>query len=174
MRVAVYAGSFDPVTRGHLDVIHKARALADRLHVVVGVNPDKQTWFSVEERVSLLTACVPTDVVVASTPGLIVDYAKAVGASWLVRGVRTVTDADAELTLARLNAALAPQLTTVFINADPNTAEVSSSRLKQLALARHALSDWCPQVVEAALLARLERIGPSRSDASPGVVLADR
>jgi pantetheine-phosphate adenylyltransferase len=169
MRVAVYAGSFDPVTNGHLDVIDKARALADRLHVVVGINPDKHTWFSVEERVSLLTACLPSGVVVASTPGLIVDYAKAVGASWLVRGVRTVTDADAELTLARVNAALAPQLTTVFINADPTTAEVSSSRLKQLALARHPLSDWCPPVVEAALLERLKRAGLSLGHTSPAV-----
>ncbi|MBL8923261.1 MAG: pantetheine-phosphate adenylyltransferase [Myxococcaceae bacterium] len=151
MRIAVYAGSFDPVTSGHLDVIEKARALADTLHVVVAMNPEKTGSFSVEERVALLQACVPPSVVVTSTPGLVIDYARSVGARWLVRGVRSVTDAEAELRLASLNATLAPELTTVFVNADPARAEVSSSRLKELAREGADLSAWCHPVVAAAL-----------------------
>lgn len=154
MRIAVYAGSFDPVTNGHLDVIDKARALANVVHVVVGLNPDKQAWFSAEERVSLLRSCVPSGVVVASTEGLIVDYARSVGARWLVRGVRSVTDAESELRLSGLNATLAPEITTLFINADPDKAEVSSSRLKQLAQTSADVSAWCPASVERVLRTR--------------------
>lgn len=163
MRIAVYAGSFDPVTSGHLDVIEKARSLADALHVVVAINPEKAGLFSIEERVALLQACVPPTVVVASTPGLVIDYARSVGARWLVRGVRSVTDAEAELRLASLNATLAPELTTVFVNADPARAEVSSSRLKELSRLGADLSAWCHPVVAAALRARTAEKHPGHA-----------
>ena len=154
-RVAVYAGTFDPVTFGHLDVITKAAALVDVLHVLVAVNPQKATWFSIDERERLLRSVCPPGVRVASTQGMVVDFAKSVGATWLVRGVRSTTDATAELELAALNAGLAPGVTTIFVNADPTLSEVSSSGLKALAAGGGALENVCPSVVAKAVRERL-------------------
>lgn len=153
-RVGVYAGSFDPVTFGHLDVVTKAADLVDELHVLVAVNPKKTTWFTREERVALLQAVVPPGVVVASTEGYVVEYASAVGAAWLVRGVRTTTDAAAELELAALNASLAPEVRTFFVTADPALSGVSSSGLKALLTAGERVDHVCPPQVVAALVER--------------------
>ncbi len=158
-RVAVYAGTFDPVTFGHLDVITKAAALVDVLHVLVAVNPQKTTWFSIEEREALLRSVCPAGVLVASTQGMVVDFAKSVGATWLIRGVRTTTDATAELELAALNAGLAPNITTLFVNADPTLSEVSSSGLKAMAVGGRALENVCPSTVAKAVRAWLARRG---------------
>ncbi|MDP1920605.1 MAG: pantetheine-phosphate adenylyltransferase [Myxococcales bacterium] len=171
-RVAVYAGTFDPVTFGHLDVITKAAALVDVLHVLVAVNPQKATWFSIDERERLLHAVCRAGVRVASTQGMVVDFAKSVGATWLVRGVRSTTDATAELELAALNAGLAPGITTIFVNADPTLSEVSSSGLKALAAGGGALENVCPPVVAKAVRDRLAQrhasvSGNERREAAP-------
>ncbi len=157
MRLGVYAGSFDPVTVGHLAVIDKASALVDRLVVVVAVNPDKRTWFTLEERVQLLRQSLPSRVEVTSTTGWVVNLARDLGATWLFRGVRDGTDAEAELKLAAINASIAPEVTTVFITADPRLVEVSSSRLKAEAEAGHDLAGLCPPAVARALAVALER-----------------
>ncbi|MDP3500414.1 MAG: pantetheine-phosphate adenylyltransferase [Myxococcales bacterium] len=163
-RVAVYAGTFDPVTFGHLDVITKAAALVDVLHVLVAVNPQKATWFSIDERERLLRSVCPAGVRVASTQGMVVDFAKSVGATWLVRGVRSTTDATAELELAALNAGLAPDITTIFVTADPTLSEVSSSGLKAMAARGGALENVCPPAVAKAVRERLaQRRDASRS-----------
>lgn len=158
-RVAVYAGTFDPVTFGHLDVITKAAALVDVLHVLVAVNPQKTTWFTIEERQALLRSVCPAGVLVGATHGMVVDFAKSVGATWLIRGVRTITDATAELELAALNAGLAPGITTLFVNADPTLSEVSSSGLKALAAGGGSLENVCPAAVAKAVRDRLAQRG---------------
>jgi pantetheine-phosphate adenylyltransferase len=157
MRLGLYAGSFDPVTVGHLAVIEKASALVDRLYVVVAVNSDKQTWFTLDERVRLLRESVRANVEVTSTTGWVVTLATELGATWLFRGVRDGTDAEAELRLAALNASVAPGVTTVFITADPRLVEVSSSRLKAIALAGGSLEGLCPAPVARALKGALAR-----------------
>jgi len=155
-RVAVYAGTFDPVTFGHLDVITKAAALVDVLHVLVAVNPQKTTWFSSKSVGRCCARCVR--VLVDSTQGMVVDFARSVGATWLIRGVRTTTDAAAELELATLNANLAPPVTTLFVNADPKLSLVSSSGLKALATSGGSLANVCPPPVAQA------RLGPRVQD----------
>lgn len=92
------------MTFGHLDVVAKAAALVDVLYVLIAANPRKTTWFSIEERQALLKSVCPSVVLVDSTQGMVVDFAKSVGATWLIRGVRTTTDATAELERAALNA----------------------------------------------------------------------
>jgi pantetheine-phosphate adenylyltransferase len=154
VRIAVYAGSFDPVTNGHLAIVHKALALVDQLHVLVAVNPGKQPWFSAAERVELLRAVLPAGVQVASTAGYVVDYARQVEARWLIRGVRDGADATSELQLAALNTSLAPDVSTWFVPADPTTFEISSSRLKALCAAGQPLEALCPAVVAQALRRR--------------------
>jgi pantetheine-phosphate adenylyltransferase len=168
VRIAVYAGSFDPVTNGHLDIVHKALALVDQLHVLVAVNPGKQPWFSAVERVELLRAVVPAGVQVGSTAGYVVHYAQQVEAKWLIRGVRDGADATSELQLAALNASLAPDVSTLFVPAGPATFEISSSRLKALCAAGQPLDALCPSVVVQALRRRGAPRAPAPTRATVG------
>ena len=160
MTIAVYAGSFDPVTAGHLSVIRQAARLFGHVVVVVAINPDKRTLLTVAERMELLREVVALhpNVTVASTEGLIVDYARAIGASVLLRGVRGATDAQFETTLAHANRALAPDLSTLFLPAEAHLAEVSSSHLKEKLARGEDVSSFCPPAVAAKLR---ERLSPS-------------
>ncbi len=161
MRVAVYAGTFDPITRGHLSVIERGARLFDRLLVVVAVNPSKEPLFSVEERVQMIREVTRpwTNVDCAGTAGYVVELARTRGAQYLVRGVRNCTDVEGEIALARVNHELAPDIETVFVPAHPELSEVSSSRLKELAIQEKDVSKYCPVEI-AALLRKRVRIGP--------------
>ena len=162
MTIAVYAGSFDPVTAGHLSVIRQAARLFGHVVVVVAINPDKRTLLTVAERVELLREVVALhpNVTVASTQGLIVDYARAIGASVLLRGVRGATDAQFETQLAQNNRALAPELSTLFLPAEAHLAEVSSSLLKEKLVRGEDVSAFCPPAVVARLRQHLTSSAP--------------
>lgn len=157
MRLGLYAGTFDPITRGHLSVIERAARLFDRLLVVVAVNPDKQPLFSPEERVEMVRETVAKwpNVECTSTAGYVVHLAAARGARHLVRGVRCCTDVEGEIALANMNRVLAPEIETVFIPAHPELSEVSSSRLKELARNGLDVAPYCPAEVAARLIQRL-------------------
>jgi pantetheine-phosphate adenylyltransferase len=155
--LAIYAGTFDPITRGHLSVVERAAALFDRLLVVVAVNPDKAPLFSADERVEMIREVTRPwpNVACASTEGFVVALARARGARYLVRGVRGATDVEAEIALAQLNRDLAPEVETVFVPARAELAEVSSSRLKALAAEGRDISSFCPPQVETRLRNKL-------------------
>jgi pantetheine-phosphate adenylyltransferase len=157
IRIAVYAGTFDPITKGHLSVIERAARMFDRLVVVVAVNPNKRPLFSVEERLAMIadvTRAWP-NVEAASTQGYVVELARSAGARYLVRGVRGITDIEAETALAHMNHELAPEVETVFIPAHAALSEVSSSRLKQLASEGADLAHYCPPEIIAPLRERV-------------------
>jgi pantetheine-phosphate adenylyltransferase len=164
MRVAVYAGTFDPITRGHLSVIERAARLFDRLVVVVAVNPTKQPLFSAEERVEMIREVVRRwrNVDCTSTSGMVVKLAAARGARYLVRGVRGSTDVEAEIELANMNHDLAPEIETVFIPAHPTLSEVSSSRLKQLAAQELDISQYCPDEILERLKQKVTGDAPAK------------
>lgn len=153
-RTAFFPGSFDPPTLGHLDVMRRALALADRLVVGVGVNLDKQAWLAVETRVGLLRELAPPGVEVATFDGLAVDAARSVGATLLVRGVRDPADVAAELQMARANRLLDPGLETVLLTASPETAHVSSRLVREVHRSGGDVGIFVPPVVAAALPAR--------------------
>lgn len=135
-RICVYAGSFDPVTVGHEDIIRRAAKLCDTLYVVVMHNPAKKGCFSAAERVSLLQ-CVTKDVpqvIVDVWDGLMVDYVRRVRADFVIRGIRGVRDMESESDLAQINARLLPGLETVFLMAKPELSCVSSSAVREAAL----------------------------------------
>jgi pantetheine-phosphate adenylyltransferase len=157
MRLAIYAGTFDPITRGHLSVIDRAAQLFDRLIVVVAVNPTKAPLFSVEEREDMIRDVTRPwpNVSCMRTEGYVVALAQDHGARYLVRGVRGATDIEAEIALARMNHQLAPDIETVFVPAHFDLSEVSSSRLKQLAAGGLDVSAYCPPEIEARLRRRL-------------------
>jgi pantetheine-phosphate adenylyltransferase len=150
---AVYPGSFDPLTNGHLDVVERALGIFDKLIVAVAANPDKRKpLFTVKERMELISAALKgrERVEVASFTGLTVEYARSRGATTLVKGLRAYSDFDAELQ-ALMNRKLAPDIHTVFLMSSFAHIYVSSSILKDIASYGGNVSDLVPQAVAKAL-----------------------
>lgn len=150
---AVFAGSFDPPTNGHLDIIKRASGLFESVDVVVSVNPEKKTMFTEEERVAFLKELIKTfnNVSVHSYKGIVVNYAKEVGAKVLVRGVRSANDFGYEFELALMNQNLNPDIETVFLQSKEKYAIVKSSSIKQLAQFGGDISRMVPPLVAEAL-----------------------
>ena len=159
MKHAVYAGTFDPVTAGHLSVVERAAPLFDRMTVLVAVNPAKASLFSVPERVEILReALAPWPQATAdATEELVINWARANGARWLVRGLRGASDSEMETSLAHVNHELASEITTILVPARPDLAIVSSSMLKQLARGGADLTRFCPPAVARRMVERLGR-----------------
>ena len=153
-RVAVYTGTFDPVHHGHLDVIRRCSRLFDRLIVGVGINPDKATLFTTEERVDLIRAVTGDlgNVEVRGFDGLAVQFVRASGARIMVRGLRTLSDMEYEFTMSLMNLHLDPEIETVFLMAKEEFSHVSSSLLRQIAKLGGDLSKFLPEPVRDALV----------------------
>lgn len=158
-QVAVYTGSFDPITLGHLDVIERASRIFNHIVVGVGINPDKQPLFDQEERVKLVEAAVAylDNVTVRRFNGLSVTFVREQKAQVVLRGVRSLTDIEAEFTMTLANRMLDPEIETVFLMADAQYSHISSSLLKQITpLANDiALGKFVPPAVVNALREKL-------------------
>jgi len=146
---AVYPGSFDPVTNGHLDIIKRASRIFDEIMVVVLVNPDKKTLFSVEERVELIERVTKTfiNVKVSSYTGLTVNFVKAYEAKVIIRGLRAVSDFENEFQMALMNNKLAPDIETVFMMTSAEHLFLSSSSIKQVAAFDGCVEGLVPHVI---------------------------
>ena len=133
MKIAVYPGSFDPITNGHLEILKRALNIFDRVIVLVAVNPTKQTRFSSEERVAMIKEAVNDDrVEVDSYDGLTVEYAKAHGAKHLIRGLRAVTDFEYEFSLASANDFIDSSVDSVFLMSKAEKSFINSSMIMEL------------------------------------------
>jgi len=155
---ALYPGSFDAVTFGHLDIVRRAARHYQRVTVAVAANPGKlQPLFSVDERVAMLRECVAGmgNVDVASFPGLTVEFARSIGAEIILRGLRAVSDFEFEFQMAMMNENLAPEVTTMFMVPSPEFSFVSSSLVKEIAKYQGDISHFVPENVAAAILARM-------------------
>jgi pantetheine-phosphate adenylyltransferase len=159
LHVAVYTGSFDPITLGHLNVIERCSRLVDRLVIGVGVNIDKQSLFTVEERFEQITTATKRfpNVEVKSFDGLAVQFVRDCNSRLMVRGVRTLSDMEAEFTMSLANRQLDPGIETIFLMAGEEYSHVSSSLIKQIAAlaGRDELLRFVPENVADALLAKL-------------------
>jgi pantetheine-phosphate adenylyltransferase len=157
MRKALYHGSFDPVTRGHLDLIARGAALFGRLVVAVADNPRKKPAFTVEERVAMLRRHTRKhrNVEVASFTGLAVDFAESRGLGAILRGARTTSDFEFEYQMALTNRSLAPAVETVFLMPSEEYAFLSSSLIKEVVASGGTASRWVTPDVERALAKRL-------------------
>jgi pantetheine-phosphate adenylyltransferase len=154
---ALYPGSFDPITNGHLDLIHRSSKLCDRLIVAVLRNERKAPLFSVEERTEMLrevVKCYP-NVEVDSFDGLLVGYAEAKGASIIIRGIRAISDYEYELQMALMNRRLCPDIETVFLMAGEAYSFISSRLVKEVIALGGNISGLVPPSVEVRLRKRV-------------------
>jgi pantetheine-phosphate adenylyltransferase len=160
-RVALYAGSFDPVTNGHLDVIRQAARLADRLVIGVGIHPGKTPLFAFEDRLAMLVdVCTPIvkaagcELATVTFDDLVVSLARREGAAMLIRGLRDGSDFDYEMQMAGMNAAMAPEVQTVFLPAAPTVRPITATLVRQIAGMGGDVTPFVPAPVAARLKAR--------------------
>lgn len=156
---AVYAGTFDPVTNGHLDIIERATRMYDHLYVTIFNNPAKKSMFTLEERLNLLREVTKDfdNVTIDASDELSVEYAKNVGASVLVRGLRATMDFEYELQLAFSNQYLDDSVDMVFLMTRPNHSYISSSSVKEIASHHHSVEGLVPEFVEEALKKKINQ-----------------
>jgi len=163
-RIALYAGSFDPVTNGHLDVVRHAVRIADRLVIAIGVHPGKTPLFTAEERTAMLHEnCAPfareakCELHCTTFSDLVVDAARKEGATMLIRGVRDGTDLDYEMQMAGMNSAMAPEVVTVFLPASPAVRPITATLVRQIAGMGGDVSAFVPVPVVARLKNKFAR-----------------
>ncbi len=172
MRIAIYPGSFDPLTNGHLDVVERAARLFDRVVVAVAENEGKRPLFSTNERRKLVTVAVAglANVEVETFGGLLVEYVVQRGGSAIVRGLRAVSDFEFEFQLALMNRKLNDHVETIFMMPKDTYTFVSSRLVKEIARLGGDIRPFVPPNIEAALRKRLAPVKSARSNAvSPGV-----
>ena len=157
MKRAIYPGSFDPVTLGHMDIIRRASRVVDELVIGVLINRDKNPLFTVEERVKMLNEVTRdmTNVIVVPFDGLLVEFAKKMDACMIVRGLRAITDFEYELQMAQTNRVLAPDVDTVFLTTSLEYAYLSSTILKEVAHFGGDLSKFAPAEITDAVIEKI-------------------
>lgn len=155
--IAIYPGSFDPITNGHLDLIDRGSALFDKLIVAILRNEEKRALFTVDERIEMLNEVIArfSNVEVASFDGLLVDYAVHCGASVILRGIRAVSDYEYELQMALMNRRLQPEIETVFLMAGEAHSFISSRLVKEVIGLGGNISGLVPPSVEGRLRKRV-------------------
>ena len=149
MRVGVYPGSFDAITKGHLDLIERAASKFDKVIVAVLININKKGMFSIEERVNLIEKCVAkyNNVEVKSFNGLLIDFVRKEKADVIIKGLRSVTDFEYEFQMALMNRELANEVETVFMVTSPNYSYISSSAIKQVASFSGEIKNFVPKEI---------------------------
>lgn len=162
MRVAIYPGSFDPITLGHLDVLTRAAKMFDKVYIVIMKNPKKKTLFSEEERCEMIKEVVRDanllNVEVEIGTGLTVNYARSKGANVIIRGLRATMDFEYEVQIASVNMSLAPEVETIFLPTKPELSFVSSSTVKEIASVGESLHRLVPKGVEEMLVKKYQTI----------------
>lgn len=153
---AMYPGTFDPITLGHVDLVRRACRLFDRVVVAIAVNPSKEPMFSIDERVQLATAAIGDleTVEVTGYDGLTVDFAKANGLQVIVRGLRAISDFEYEFQLANMNRHLTDEVETAFLTPTEKYTYISSSLVREIASLGGDISEFVPAAVNKALFAR--------------------
>lgn len=160
MKTAIYPGSFDPFTNGHLDILERSLEIVDRLIIAVLVNSSKKQLFSVEERVQLINEVLENDkrVQVLTFSGLLVDFCRAQGSNLVIRGLRAVSDFDYEHAMYLMNQQQLKEFETIFLMAKSENSFISSSMVKEVASLGGSISEQVPQPI----LKRMQQLYPTK------------
>jgi len=161
-RTGVYPGTFDPITRGHMDIIRRGAKLCDRLVIGVTTNASKSPMFSVDERMAMVereVAAIGGDIRVVCFDSLLMDFAEREGASMIVRGLRAVADFEYEYQMAGMNQQINDRIETVFLMADVCLQPIASKLVKEIALFGGPIAKFVTPAVEAEVIARVEILG---------------
>jgi pantetheine-phosphate adenylyltransferase len=161
MKRAVYPGSFDPITNGHLDIINRASRVFDEVVVGVLINPDKKGLFNIEERVNLIEKCVGNlkNVKVQGFSGLLINFMKVVDAKVIVKGLRAVSDFEYEFQMALMNNKLDPKIETVFMMTNAKYSYLSSSSVKQVAMFGGCIKGLVPNEIYDEIVSKANKEG---------------
>lgn len=158
MKIAVYPGSFDPITNGHLDIVQRALEIFDKIYIAIAINSSKKTLFSLEERKELIEKVIQSrekfinKVEVVVFTNLLVNFAKEIQANAIIRGIRAVTDFEYEYAIYQVNRELAPEIDTIFLMASREYSFISSSIIKEVARYGKILENYAPKEVNEALI----------------------
>lgn len=157
--LAIYPGSFDPLTNGHLDILQRSLGLFDKVIIAIAVNSNKSTLFSIEERLEFIHKVTQglKGLEIDTFQGLTVDYCNKVGANSIIRGLRAVTDFDYEYAISLMNKKLAPNVETVFLMSSGEYSFISSTIVKEVARHGRDVSNQVPEIVSKALLKKLSQ-----------------
>lgn len=157
---ALYPGTFDPITNGHIDIIKRASKLFDKVIVTIAVNSSKKQLFSKEERKDMILKCIKTfkNVSVDTFDGLIVDYARKKNASVLIRGMRAVSDFEYEFQMSLINSKLNKDITTIFMMPNEKYTYLNSSIVRELSSFKGNISDFVPKYVQKRLKEKLKSL----------------
>lgn len=157
MKICVYPGSFDPITYGHIDVIERAAKISDKLVIAVLVNDNKASTFSLDERVRMIKSVIgeKSNIDVECFSGLLVDFAQKINASYIIRGLRAVSDFEYELQMALLNKNLNPEIETLFMMTNIHYSFLSSSIVKELAKNGGEIDDLVPASIKDTIINRM-------------------
>lgn len=148
MKIAVYAGSFDPISNGHLDIIQRAAKLVDKLYVLVTKNIGKQSTFTADERINMIKSVINNEnIIVDKTDDLVVRYAKKVNANIIVRGLRNIQDFESEISLYHYNKYLDPEIETIILFPSHRLTYLSSSLIKELVYYDVDISEYVPKTL---------------------------
>lgn len=159
LSLAVYPGSFDPLTNGHLDIIKRSKGFFEKVIIAVAQNTTKTYLFSTEERIDLIKKVTKdlSNVEIDTFDGLLVDYCRAMKANVIIRGLRAVTDFDYEYAISLMNKELAPEIETVFLMASSENSFISSSLVKEVTMNGRQLATKVPEIVNEALLKKFNK-----------------
>ena len=159
MIIAICPGSFDPIQNGHIDIIKRASMLADKVYVVIGINPDKEATFSIKEKIKMLKKALKgiNNIEIAYNDGLTVDFAKKVNASLIIKGYRNLEDLKYEEDMAVLNKRLNPQIVTIILKSSLEYDNISSSSIKELVLNGEDISSFIPKQIQSMVIKKIKK-----------------
>jgi pantetheine-phosphate adenylyltransferase len=165
-KIAVYPGTFDPLTNGHVDIVKRSLALFDNVIIAVAVNSKKQSLFSVEERIALIQKVLKNEgkLIVTQLEGLTADFCREKGAVAIIRGLRAVADFDYEYAISILNKKLATEVDTVFFMASGENSFISSSMVKEVARYGKNVNDYVPEEVNIALIEKYKQLQSNKEN----------
>ena len=151
--IAIYPGTFDPITNGHIDVIERASELFDKVYVVIAINPHKSTLFTEEDRIMMAKESLNylPNIIIESFHGLTVDYAKQVNANTIIRGIRAVSDFEYEFQIALMNRKIQPDIHTIFLLPNEKYTYLNSSIIREIAKYGQDVSSFVPKIVSQKL-----------------------